>query len=132
MVVGEEEFFRMDGLTGTNLQYHLLGDLMVDDVWTTTTGESGTGIRPDRKQKCFATTAESSEQSPLLTLEKTWLHNHLNLSKFIITVLNISLQARPYKWSATKRCFSKTHLEYFAIIQPEEVLRREEHFTNRL
>ena len=30
-VVGVEEFFRMDGLTGTNLQYHLLGDLMVDD-----------------------------------------------------------------------------------------------------
>lgn len=42
--VGEEEFFRMDGLTGTNLQYHLLGDLMVDDDWTTT-GESGRGVR---------------------------------------------------------------------------------------
>lgn len=45
MVVGEEEVFGMDELTGTNLQYHLLGDLMVDDDWTTT-GKSGRGVRP--------------------------------------------------------------------------------------
>lgn len=44
-LVGEEVFFTLDGLTGTNLQYHLLGDLMVDDDWTTT-GESGRGVRP--------------------------------------------------------------------------------------
>lgn len=44
-VVGKEEFFRMERLTGTNLQYHLLGDLMIDDDWTTP-GESGTGVRP--------------------------------------------------------------------------------------
>lgn len=44
MEVGKEGFFRMDRLTGTNFRYHLLGDLMVDDDWTTT-GESGTGVR---------------------------------------------------------------------------------------
>lgn len=58
MLVDEEEFFRMDGLTGTNLQYHLLGDLMVDDDWTTT-GESGRGVRSTAGQK-FCTTAETS------------------------------------------------------------------------
>lgn len=42
MMFVEEELFRMDGLTGTNFQYHLLGDLMVDDDWTKT-GESGRG-----------------------------------------------------------------------------------------
>lgn len=44
-MVGKVEFFRMDRLTGTNLQYHLLGDLMADDDLTTP-GESGTGVRP--------------------------------------------------------------------------------------
>lgn len=44
-VVDEDEFFRRDGLTGTNLQYHLLVDLMVDDDWITTE-ESGRGVRP--------------------------------------------------------------------------------------
>lgn len=52
VVVGEEEFFRMDGLTGTSLQYHLLGDLMVDDDWTPT-GESGRGVRPTAGKKKF-------------------------------------------------------------------------------
>lgn len=33
----------MHGLTGTNLQYHLSVDLMVDDDWTT--GESKRGVR---------------------------------------------------------------------------------------
>lgn len=61
-VDGEEEFFRMDGLTGTNLQYHLLGDLMVDDDWTTT-GESGRGVRPTEDKKRFATTAETAGQT---------------------------------------------------------------------
>lgn len=40
----------MDGLTGTSLQYHLLGDLMLDDDWTTT-GESGRGVRPTAGKK---------------------------------------------------------------------------------
>lgn len=44
-VMYEEEYCRVDGLTGTSLQYHLLGDLMVDDHWTPT-GESGRCIRP--------------------------------------------------------------------------------------
>lgn len=35
----EEVFLSMSRLTGTNLQYHLLGDLMVDDD-RTTTGEN--------------------------------------------------------------------------------------------
>lgn len=35
---------KVDRLTGTNLQYHLLGDLMADDDWTTP-GESGTDVR---------------------------------------------------------------------------------------
>lgn len=35
----EEVFFSMSRLTGTNLQYHLLGDLMMDDD-RTTTGEN--------------------------------------------------------------------------------------------
>lgn len=43
-MIGEEVFFTLDGLTGTNLLYHLLGDLMVDDDWTTTE-ESGRGVR---------------------------------------------------------------------------------------
>lgn len=49
-MVGEKKFYRMDGLTGTNLQYHLLGDLMVDDDWTTT-GESWRGVRPTAQKK---------------------------------------------------------------------------------
>lgn len=31
----EKVFFSVSGLTGTNLQYHLLGDLMMDDDRTT-------------------------------------------------------------------------------------------------
>lgn len=49
--VAEEVFLRVNGLTGTNLQYHLLGDLMVDHEWTRR--ESGTSIITQRqKEKC--------------------------------------------------------------------------------
>lgn len=62
VVVGKEEVFRMDGLTGTNLQYHLLGDLMVDDDWTTT-GKSRRGVRLTAGKISFATTAETQGQT---------------------------------------------------------------------
>lgn len=42
---GRERVLRNDRLTGTNFQYHLLGDLMEDDDWTATR-ESGRGVRP--------------------------------------------------------------------------------------
>ena len=61
----------MDGLTGTNLQYHLLGDLMVDDDWTTK-GKSGRGIRP---------TAGTNKKASLLQLsleDKTLVNRRAN------------------------------------------------------
>lgn len=39
-----KEKFCKTALTGTNFQYHLLGDLMVDDDWTET-GESRRDIK---------------------------------------------------------------------------------------
>lgn len=51
VVLVKEKFCRT-ALTGTNFQYHLLGDLMVDDGWTQT-GESRRDIRPSRTFSCF-------------------------------------------------------------------------------
>lgn len=51
MVLVKEKICRT-ALTGTNFQYHLLGDLMEDDDWTET-GESRRDIRPSRTFSFF-------------------------------------------------------------------------------
>lgn len=51
VVLVKEKFCRT-ALTGTNFQYHLLGDLMADDDWAET-GDSRRDIRPSRTFSYF-------------------------------------------------------------------------------
>lgn len=86
MVFGEEDFFRMDGLTGTNLQYHLLGDLMEDVGWTKT-GESGRGVRPTAGKK--GSLLQLSPGHKIQTLEVTQ-----SVLKSVFTIILPLLQSR--------------------------------------
>lgn len=59
---------RMDELTGTNLQYHLLEDLMVDHDWIR--GENGIHIRPTTEKKKNNKTAAAERETPASSLYK--------------------------------------------------------------